>query len=97
MFDYRVLQMIGNYEQRNVANYVGDGFEVDTSAVTDRDYTYEVGVRVDGFRSGRWIIVEGVQTKEEARAAHDKWVDRMRTGVTEIYDIFSEITYRKDK
>jgi hypothetical protein len=90
------LSMIGTYGQRNVDNFKNEVFTVDTSAVCDRDYIYEVAVAHKEFNDGDWIILEGVYTKEEAQKAHDKWVEYfLKNDYTEIYDIYENETYKK--
>lgn len=76
------LSMAGNYEQRKVANYEGEGgLEIDTAAVTDSRKPYETGILHPQYNSGAWVIVELYDTKEEARAGHDKWVKIMTADI----------------
>lgn len=75
MFNF--LSMVGNYKERLVANYNQNGVEVDTVLVTDSSKPYETGVRCSQYNSGRWVIVELYDTKEQAQAGHDKWVKKM--------------------
>ena len=90
------LSMLGTYPQRNVANFENDVFTVDTSEVTDCDYVYEVAVAHKDFNGGERVILEGVQTKEEAQKAHDRWVEVfLKNDVNELYDIYIGETYRK--
>lgn len=75
MFD--MFDMIGNYEQRVVANYDVNGIFVDTAAVTDSDKPYETAVEHPNYNNGTMIIVELYDTKRQAKVGHNKWVKLM--------------------
>lgn len=46
------IDMLGTYEERNVANFKNDIFEIDTSRVTDRAVPYETAIAHKDFRGG---------------------------------------------
>lgn len=92
---YGIMSMSGNYEQRKVNNTKEGDWEVDTAMVTDRGWIYETAVRHTDFRDGLWIVVEGVNTKEEAFVMHDKWVEFMRGNPSEIYDAYEAEYYTR--
>lgn len=78
MFNF--LSMMGNYEQRRVANYIPKGKKewlVDTAAVNDSSQPYETAVKHPRFNNGKMVIVELYETKELAQKGHDKWVKKM--------------------
>jgi len=92
--------MIGTYEQRNVANFKNDVFEIDTSLVTDRAIPYETAVAHKNFRNGNWIVLGWRETKEEAQKFHDEMVKYFcehEKEITSIKDVWENIEYeRKD-
>ena len=71
--------MIGNYEQRKVANHKDDNVTVDTVRITDSDHNFETAVLSDEYKSGKWIVLEEYDTIEQAKVGHDKWVKIMTT------------------
>lgn len=77
MNDMFGLSMMGNYEQRKVANYKEGDLVVDTAAVTDSKDPYETGIKHPFYNNGNWVIVETYETKEQAQKGHDKWVKTM--------------------
>lgn len=93
---YGIMSMSGNYEQRKVDNTKEGDWEVDTARVTDRGWIYETAVRHTDFRGGDWIVVEGVNTKEEAFVIHDKWVEFMRGNPSVIYDEYEDEYFQRD-
>jgi hypothetical protein len=72
-----ILQMMGNYENRVVDRYEGNGMVVDTAAVTDGKQPYETGLAHPEYNKGNYVIVEAYDTKEEAKKGHAKWVKKM--------------------
>ena len=77
------MDMIGNYEQRKVANDVIDGVEIDTAEVTDSDQPYETGICSKLYNGGKWVIVELYDTKELSVIGHAKWVETFKNGKPE--------------
>jgi hypothetical protein len=75
MFEF--LGMAGNYEQRKVDRYDGDGLMVSTAAVNDSSKPYETAVKHVDYNDDKHVIVELYDTKEEAQKGHDKWVATM--------------------
>ena len=65
---------IDNYEERKVANDVVGDAVIDTAAVSDGARPYETGVQHPEYNNGKWVIVEAYDTKAEAQAGHDRWV-----------------------
>lgn len=95
MFDW--LGMIGNYEQRKVANDETDLFVIDTALVTDREKKYETAICHKHFNDREWIILEWADTKEEALEIHRKWLEHFSNNdVNEITDCYEGITYKKE-
>lgn len=89
MFEW--LDMIGNYEQRKVANFKNDIFEIDTAYVTDRDIPYETAVAHKNFRNGNWIVLGWRETKEDAQKFHDelvKYFCEHEKEITSIEDVW---------
>ena len=75
MFDF--FEMLGNYEQRKVANYKEGKLRVDTCSVNDGRKEFETGVAHPRYNGGNWIIVACYDTREEAQAGHNEWVAKM--------------------
>jgi len=75
LFDF--VEMLDNYEERAVATYEQDGLFVDTCAVSDSSKPYETAVAHPAYNNNKIVIVELYDTKEQAQAGHDKWVDIM--------------------
>jgi hypothetical protein len=73
MFDF--LSMLGNYKERKVKNTEINNAVIDTCAITDSSKPFETGICHPNYNSGRWIIVELYDTKEEAEEGHDRWVE----------------------
>ena len=94
MFEW--LDMMGTYEQRNVANFKNDIFEIDTSYVTDRRDPYETAIKHKNFNGGDWIILGWRKTKAEAQMYHDymvkKFTDDMDK-ITVITDAWEDTDY----
>lgn len=77
---FSFMGMFGNYEQRKVDRYESpgiDGLMVDTCAVTDSTWSYETAVMHPAYNDGKWVIVEGYETKEKAQTGHKRWVKKM--------------------
>jgi len=75
MFDF--MSMMGNYEQRKVANFTKGKLTVDTCRVLDSQQDYETGVEHPDYNKGKWVIVSVYSSKEEAIKGHQKWVKIM--------------------
>ena len=60
--------MIGNREERLVANTEVDGGVVDTCRITDSDKPFETGIKHSAYNGGRWVIVELYDTVEGPRS-----------------------------
>ena len=71
------MNMLDNYEERAIATYEENGLFVDTCAVSDSDKPFETAVSHPDYNNDKIIIVELYDTKEQAQAGHDKWVDTM--------------------
>jgi len=69
------FNMINDYHQRLVLNTKGPDWELDTAAVFDREWEYEVGFRSPHFYNGNWIIIGSTSSKEAAYALHNSFVD----------------------
>jgi len=70
---------IGNYEQRKIARYDGDGLMIDTARCSDGKQPYETAVESPLYNNGKMIIVEAYDTPEQAQQGHDRWVAIMTT------------------
>lgn len=79
MNPFNFAPMIGNYEQRKVANYhnAETGLHVSTAAVMDGRKPFETAVAHPRYNGGKWIIVEAYATKEQSARGHDRWVKIM--------------------
>jgi hypothetical protein len=71
-----MFDMIGNYEERKVANTEVKGGVIDTCRVTDSSRPFETGIQHEGYNDGQWVIVEMYDDKESAAAGHEKWVQK---------------------
>ena len=92
------LDMAGNYNERVVSNDKTDDFTLDTALVTDRSWRYETAVEHKDFNDGDWIVLEGVNTKEEAIEVHEKWLNKLaNTDVNELTDCYEGVTYHRQK
>jgi hypothetical protein len=69
--------MIGDYDDRMVDRYEGNGFFISTCLVRDSNRPYETAIKHPEYNDGVIIIVETYNTKEEAAKGHDKWVKIM--------------------
>ncbi len=93
MFEW--CDMIGTWEQRNVANYKNDIFVIDTSYVTDRPLHYETAICHKDFNDGEWIVLGWSETVEKAKEYHDKCVKQFTSNpypVT-IEDVYTHEEY----
>ena len=99
MFDF--LLDMGNYEDRKVDCHEDDTLIVDTARCSDGRKPYETAVQHPEYNSGKWVIVEAYDTKEEAQEGHNKWVAKMTSasippslkdcgnaGVSQLLDAF---------
>jgi len=73
---FKFLEMMNNYEERNVKNTEVGKAIIDTSAINDSSKPYETGIQHPEYNKGDWIIVELYNTKEEAEKGHYKWVQK---------------------
>lgn len=71
------LDMMSNYEDRKVARNDFDWGFVSTASVTDGAHQFETAVKHDRYNSGKIVIVEHYDSKEDAEAGHKKWVETM--------------------
>lgn len=94
--EFCMLAMIGNYEDRLVRNTKNDEFELDTVAVYDRPWNYETAVQHKGFEFEEWIVLDGCDTKEVAEEMHQRWLDKLLSGVDELTDIFTGDVFHKE-
>lgn len=92
---FRFFDMVGNYEERVVKNDKLENFELDTALVTDRTWTYETAVKHEDFNYGAWIILQGTNTKDEAIKVHDEWLEKLKSGVDELRDIYEDKVFKK--
>lgn len=68
---------IDNYGERKIDRYDGDGFCIDTCAVSDGEKPYETGIKHPEYNEGYWIIVEAYDTPLAAKNGHNRWVEIM--------------------
>ena len=81
MFNF--LNMMGNYEDREVANYDDGTLFVDTAEVNDGNKPYETAVSHPDYNNNKMVIVQSYDTIEEAKEGHDHWVDLMKNNPPE--------------
>lgn len=93
MFEF--LGMIGTYDARKVKRDELKDFILDTAFVTDRSWLYETAVAHKKFNSGKWIILGGASTKEEALEIHNKWLEKLKSGVDTLEDCYNGKIYKK--
>ena len=92
------LDMVGNHEQRKVANDKTEDFVLDTCLVTDRDWTYETAIAHKDFNGGYWIVLDGFDSKEDAAEMHKEWFRIFTTNCPEkITDFYTLETYRRNR
>lgn len=97
MFDIFNMFFAKPYEERAVKRDEFKEFILDTVEVPDRSYAYETAVAHEKFNGGKWVILEGVDTKEEALTAHEKWLEKFKEDkVNELYCIYAEKTYKRE-
>ena len=72
-FDF--MDMGGSYEERCVGRYDDEnvGLMVSTASVNDGAYPFETAVAHPKYNDGDMVIVEAYDTKEDAKAGHDRW------------------------
>ena len=75
MFNF--LQDVGNYESRCVGRFDNEDstIMVSTAAVSDGNQPYETAVRHPDYNDGHMVIVEAYDTRDDAKQAHDWWVE----------------------
>ncbi len=75
---FKFIDMIGNYESRVVARTdINYGFGISTAEVNDGEKPYETAIAHPEYNSGKLIIVEAYDTRDEAQAGHIKWKNVM--------------------
>ena len=85
-FDF--LSMLGNYEERKVANTKVNGAVIDPCAVNDASQPFETGIEHPGYNNGKWIIVEQYDSKAEALLGHSRWVEVFKSSLpTKLVDV----------
>lgn len=92
-----IWAMAGNYDKRKVENTERDNFTLDTAKVYDRDWSYETAVKHKNFYGNNWIVLEGCDTKEEAVAMHNKWLEILdKDDYFILTDCYEEIDYERE-
>ena len=93
-----LVDMIFNYEERKVQRDECENFTLDTCEVYDRTWIYETAVSHKNYNNGKWIILEGTNTKEAALEAHKKWLKGFIEGVDyRLVDCYTkEIFYESE-
>lgn len=72
------FSMANNYDDRAVARYEeNEDFIIDTCYVDDAEKPFETGIKHPEYNNGKWIIVEDYDSKNEAKAGHERWVKIM--------------------
>lgn len=77
MFNF--IEMDGTYDDRKVGRYDNGGVSVSTARVNDGRKPFETAIRHPYYNSGRWVVVECYDTKEEAEHGHEKWIEVITT------------------
>lgn len=75
MFNF--FQDFTTYEQRKVARFEQGPLTVSTTRVSDGKRPYETSIKHPDYNRGKWLPVEAYNTREEAEAEHERWVQRM--------------------
>ena len=92
------LDMVYDYELRNIKNTKTDDYEVDTSIVTDYIPPYETAIKLKGFNNFEWMIVSRVCSVEKAHFEHDKWVKICKKNdIDHVVDVNTGEVYNKEK
>lgn len=92
------LDMVYDYELRNIKNTKEDYYEVDTSIVTDCTPPYETAIKLKGFNNFEWIIVSRVSSVEKAYFEHDKWVKMCKkNNINHVVDVSTGEVYNKEE
>ena len=92
-----VWAMAGDYDKRKVERTERDNFTLDTARVYDRDWSYETAVKHKNFYGNNWIVLEGCDTKEEAVAMHNKWLEILdKDDYFVLTDCYEEIDYERE-
>lgn len=79
--------------ERELEEDTVNGYHIDTCAVDDRDWLWETAICHKRFNSGDWIVVQGYDTKEKAKAGHNMWIEKAKAGFQKLYDVYDEKTY----
>ena len=66
-----------NYEERKIDRYDGEGFCIDTCAVSDGEKPYETAIQHPEYNDGDWIVVEAYNTPLAAQKGHKRWIEIM--------------------
>lgn len=93
---FAMFSMMGNYEERKVKNDECGKFTLDTCEVYDRPWKYETAVEHEDFNNGDWIILEGTDTRKAALEAHEKWLEKLKSGVDSLEDCYEKVTYKRE-
>lgn len=78
IFDFMMMkpEPIARFELPDI--FGRRGMVVDTcGGINDSKHEYETAVAHPSYNDGKWIVVEGYDTEEEARDGHEKWVKIM--------------------
>ena len=70
----------GNYQDRVVGRYDGDGTMVSTASVSDGRHPYETAFQHPDYNDGDMVIVEAYDSREQAADGHARWVEIMTNG-----------------
>lgn len=94
--DFSFLGMMFNYDERLVENTRINGYEIDTVEVNDRSWQYETAIKHKDINDGKWVVVQGYSSKEEAEKGHEKWVIKCRKNINTLFDIEENEKYEKE-
>lgn len=91
-----IFDMLGNPSARRsdeIFRFEQDEIIVDTCRVADSSKPWETGVYHPSYNDGQCIIVALYDTKEEAKAGHDKWVrivtaEKLPAQIKDVSDCF---------
>lgn len=78
MFNF--LLDAGNYAERCVGRWDDEDKMVSTARVSDGAKPYETAFAHPDYNDGIMVIVEAYNTREEAKAGHEKWLKVMTEG-----------------
>lgn len=66
-----------DYECRKIDRYEDENMIIDTCSCPDGDQPFETAIVHPEYDNGRPIIVEAYESKKEAQAGHNRWVQMM--------------------